>query len=302
MLFIQTEATVTTEANVLSKVNSIPSTPMTRSNATVQSHVISSENNFIEDFPDDDFLNDIDVDQIALEVNAISTETSRPNQDKPITTNQRSTILFDDIDDEAFLNIDSIGDQLNTMSPCENLQSEQQIFTRRDECILLPPIFSDVYRFKIRGLNLATIRQLIECSVTDRELRKYFMVKAYIRNIVGRARISNKQWTLNALITDRFSSNMVLEVSFAANVLDKLAGISGHEVHQMYAVRNQRPQIEEDLECILKKLSEALDDLNLFMKIEFESGANFPVIVELINSAPVLEHKLQEKTQCEKLI
>lgn len=299
VLFFSTEAKVTTESIIPHKVNIIPSIPMTRSNSAIQSNIISSASHThtLDDFPDDDFLNDIDIDQIASQ--AASTSVSRPNQNRPISTNQKSTMLFDDMDDEDFLNIDSVVEQVNT-SP----QSEQNVSIRSDNSDSLPepPIYADNYRFKIRGLNLVTIKQLIECSSTDREQRKHFIVRAYIDNVIGKARVSNKQWKLNVSLTDRFSSNMMIEMSFSADVLDKMAGVSGREIHQMHAMRNERPQIEEELEHILRSLSEKLDELNVFMKIEFNTGADYPVIVEIINSAPVLDRKLQEKIQHEKLI
>lgn len=279
---------------------------MTAANSAIQSNASSARNNrnMMDDFPDDDFLNEIDIDQIAS--NAVTSATSGGQHDNAIPANRQSTLLFDDMDDDDFLNIDSTIDLLNPVPKNEAVQSEASSRNEMANTSAVhgspePTIAADNYRFKIRGLNLVTIKQLNDCSQDDRLRRRHFITKAYIESIVQKARISKNQWKLNVSLTDQFSMNVSMAVAISPDVLNKLAGISGREVSQMFAKKHENPQLEIEIEQILEGLSTTLNELNTFMKIEFDENAQLPVIVELINSAPVLDRKLIEKVQHEQL-
>lgn len=302
--------TDTTQPN---RMNNIPSIPMT---AAIQSNFISSAGNLdMLDDQDDDLFNEIDfdIDQMAPRAAAAPTETITPRQnpDNTIPPEGRSTLLFDDMDDD-FLNIDSTIEHVNAAN--QNPQANQRDVSSASASAQLindaellnisasePVIDADNYRFKIRGLNLVTVKQLSECSAENRKRRKYFIVKATIEGIVDQARVSNKQWKLRVLLGDKLSQNETMEASFNPDVVDKLVGVSGRELHQLYTTRNQRPQVAEEIATILEGLTEKLDEMYMFMKIQFDDTSNIPVVVELINAAPVLDRKLQEKIECERL-
>lgn len=318
------ESAVAAESNASNQLNGIPSIPMTAANSAIRSNAISSRNQFniIDDFPDDDFLNDIDIDEIAS--NAVNgaappVHASSARHDDTIPPIRRNTLLFDDMDDNDFLNIDSNIDLIGVAPKTETVQSDARsevstrsesstrsevIDTAMNSAFLTSPassISADKYQFKIRGLNLATIKQLTECSPQDRYRRKHFIVKAFIENVAQKVRIAKKQWKLNVRLGDDLSANVTMEAAMSPDVLDKLAKISGREVSQMYAKKEENPQLEDELGQIIERLSTTLDDLDAFMKIEFDASAPFPVVVEVIDKAPVLERKLQEKIQHERL-
>lgn len=300
-------------------MNSIPSIPMTSANSAIQSNVISSAGNFdmLDDFPDDDLLTDLDIDQIAsraVAAPAESTSTARQNANNTIPPMRRSTLLFDDMDDNDFLNIDSTIEQSNAVATPQNRHAATDHFDTPSASAELitdaellnistePVIDAENYRFKIRGLNLVTVKQLVECAAEKRKRRKFFIVKAEIDEISQAARVSNHpphEWKLGALITDPLSQNAKLKVSFSPNVIEKLAGVSGHELQQLNSMRNERPHVSEEIAAILRQLSDKLELLYVFMKIHFDTDV--PVVVELIESAPVLERKLQEKIDYEQL-
>lgn len=322
-----TDATIaddTTNATVR-RFDTIPAIPMTASRM-IQSNVISSASHAITlDDEDDDFLNDIDVDQIAstalqnqIVPPPIETRPTAPSNPTS-NNNRRSTILFDDnddIDEYDLLNIDSTILQTNALrqntnvgatssqTPPRSAESSAshneniQLNTSVDE---LSPIYDEKYRFKIRGINLATVRQLIQCDRQHLERRKHFLVKATIANIFQKARVSRGKWVLGVTITDPTSENVTLETTFHPTVTDKLAGKSGREVSQLFKERNEKPQNQCEIAAILENLAIQLDTLHAFLKLEYSSSVEYPSIIEIINAAPVLDRKLQEKIQHEQL-
>lgn len=314
ILLSKIEAEVTSQTFALPRADDIPSIPMTAKNL-IQSNVISSASHFdaLDDFPDDDFLTDIDVDQITsnatnTQVTTDQASTARQNQNNDIPPNRRSTLLFDELDDEDFLNIDSTIEQMNISPRNANILSPQ--VPARSETIdqvarntsIEPSIWQEQYRFKIRGINLVTIKQLKECSRLNREQRKHFIVRAVIDDVIQQARISQHKWKLGVLLTDPLSKNLTLEATFSSKVLDKLAGRSGREVHELHAVRTERPQVEDEIANIMQNLTDQLEVLDIYMKLEFNSSIEHPVVIELINLAPVLDQKLQQKIDYEKLM
>lgn len=306
--------------------DTIPAIPMTASRV-IQSNVISSASHAIAlDDEDDDFLNDIDMDQIASTavqnpVAPASTETTRltalSNQANNCpSSNQRSTLLFDDIDEYDLLNIDSTIEQSSTVQQNVNVAAiahtppqlveipavhneNIQLNTSNDEPL---PFYDEKYRFKIRGINLATVRQLRECDSQHLERRKHFLVKATIENIIQKARVSRGKWVLSVEITDPTSKNIVLETTFHPEVTEKMAGKSGREVSQLYKERNEKPQNQLEIASILENLTMQLESLNAFLKLEYNNDVTHPMIVEIINAAPVLDRKLEEKIQYEHLM
>lgn len=331
-MFFYTDATIagdTANASDVRKFDTIPAIPMTASRM-VQSNVISSASHAIAlDDEDDDFLNNIDVDQIASTAvqNQIvsppagnrSAAPSNPTNNCP-TSNRRSTLLFDDMDDideYDLLNIDSHIEQSNpvrqnvnvaatSQTPPSSRSAENsathnqniQLNTSADELL---PIYDEKYRFKIRGINLATVRQLVECDRQHLERRKHFLVKATIENIVQKARVSRGRWVLRVTITDPISKNVTLETAFHPTVTEKLAGKSGREVNQLFQERTEKPQNQFEIAAILQNLTIQLEALNAYLKLEYTSSAENPSIIEIINAAPVLDRRLQEKVQHEKL-
>lgn len=333
------EATIAGDAtNPSQRFDTIPAIPMTASRV-IQSNVISSA--ITLDDEDDDFLNDIDVDQIASTAvqnqnalaappNALRSTTVAPSNhtNNCPTSNRRSTLLFDDnddIDEYDLLNIDSTIEQSNaarqstggsgvatastaamiSQSPPHSAESSAphndnaQSNTSIDDSL---PIYDEKYRFKIRGINLATVRQLVECDRQHLERRKHFLVKAIVENIVQKARVSHGKWVLGVEITDTTSGNVTLETTFHPMVTEKMAGKSGREVNQLYQERDEKPQNQSEIAGILESLTTQLEVLNAFLKLEYHSDAVHPIIVEIINPAPVLDRKLQEKIQHEQLM
>lgn len=311
------------------RFDTIPAIPMTASRV-IQSNVISSACNAITlDDEDDNFLNDIDVDQIASTAVQNQNASGPPNHTNNVpTSNRRSTLLFDDIDDiddYDLLNIDSTIEQSNaarqtsagssvaapaaaasvlSQTPPRSAESSTaqnenaRSNTSIDDSL---PIYDEKYRFKIRGINLVTVRQLVECDRQHLERRKHFLVKAFVENIVQKARVSRGKWVLGIEITDATSRNVTLETTVHPTVTEKLAGKSGREVSQLFQERNEKPQNQNEISDILESLTIKLEELDAFLKLEYNSDAVHPILIEIINAAPVLDRKLQEKIQHEQL-
>lgn len=300
------EAPVVPETTTVRKVNEIPSIPM-NANKVIQSNVITSAShlNAMDDFPDDDFLTEIDIDQIASKASnsQVRAEASTSRHQNKLPPNRRSTLLFDDIDDNEFLNINSSVGQINTVpqnvsNQAIEISNEQSALNTSDDNL----VFGEKYGFKIRGINLVTVKQLKECERSDLERRKHFLVKAEIDDIVHKARVSQGKWMLGVAIRDRFSGNVTLEATFHHNVTEKLAGKSGRELNLMCKSRTEQPQYQEEIRNTLQQLTDRLEEINTFMKLEYNSNAVHPIVVEIIDAAPVLNRKLQEKIEKEKLL
>lgn len=348
-LLLGTEKTVTNDTSAaIKRMNDIPSIPMTAA-SVLQSNVVSSVSHAVlDDFPDDDFLTDIDIDVIASSAanaprmpaaNELPNNSTAP---KP----RRSTLLFDDMDDDAFLQIDSTIEQISAtqdtnhtanaytaakMSSTTNVANVTNASNASNntggQIPIEPSISSENYRFKIRGVNIVTIKQIQQCPSPERVRRKHFILRAQIDGIVESARVTrNDQWKLIVLLTDEYSQNEKLEVSFRSDVVHRLCGTSGREVNELYAMRKERPQVQNEIEDILKGLTERLERMDMFMKIEFENNSD-PIVVEvnyyfllsylfhikkmndylsiftfqLIHPAPVLNRKLQDKIEYEKI-
>lgn len=281
----------------------------------IQSNVISSAGQALAlDDDDDDFLNEIDMDQITSVVAqnpiapvaaaAAAASSNQTNNCPPVR--RQSTLLFDDFDDFDLLNVDSIIEQQNTNAPTSQQSGGSsskhneniQLNTSTDEVL---PIYDEKYRFKIRGINLATVRQLHECDRQHLLRRKHFLVKATVDAIVQKARVSKGKWVLNVKITDPLSQDITVETAFHATVTEKIAGRSGREVSQLNKERTEKPQNQHEITAILENLTNQLEDLNAFLKLEYSCDADHPTVVEIINAAPVLDRKLQEKISFEQL-
>lgn len=291
------------------RARDIPSIPMT-ANRVIQSNVISSASHTIDDFPDDDFLNEIDLDQITSNTSAEAANL-RTDQIQSNLPHRRSTQLFDDLDDNDFLSIDSTIEQMavpqNQVSQPQQQHSEVRANNDGVENLPLntsvdPSICSDNYRFKIRGLNLVTLKQLTEAPPQDRIHRKFFIVRAQIDDIIQRVHVSkNNKWKLTVLLIDQCSKNVSLKATFNSDVVDKLSGITGFEMSQLVEQREERPQVTEEIAKILEELTSKLEAMDTYMKIAFVEGHEHPAVFEIIAPAMVLDRKFREKIEYEKL-
>lgn len=90
-----------------------------------------------------------------------------------------------------------------------------------------------------------------------------------------------------------------MTVRFDANLLEKLAGISGHDCHNLYSLRSAQPSVINEIEEILRKLTEKLQAIDSFIKIEFSVGSDLPVVVDIIEPATVLNRILSDKLEHE---
>lgn len=150
----------------------------------------AAQSNNFDDFQDDDLLCDVDVDQITSSAVTIplnrSTESNRQHNE--------SDILFDDdMDDNDFMLIES---QLEEHHLPQNQDSANVDAVRNEPSVSVvakpqqsESIADDKYRFKIRGINLATIKQLAACSSQDKIRRKHFLIKGEIYSIPSKCYI-----------------------------------------------------------------------------------------------------------------
>lgn len=266
---------------------------MTANRVIQQSHALNNTMD-VDIFDDDDFFCEIDVDQLTSKVTASTANLQSSivgNSKYDIQTPIGSIMLFDDgMDDDDFLKIADV-QPTQFDNPSQN-----------------PPlnvsICDDNYPFRIRGVNLVTLKQLNECLTDDRLRRKYFLVKAEIDAVQEKVRISREsnKFKLGVLLKDIPAKPDRLQVRFSSEVLEKLANVSPREIKEMFAKQESHPQVLTDIAEILDNLGTRLTELNAFLKIEFVISSKVPVVVEIIQSAKFLEQKLLEKLTTENLL
>lgn len=226
------------EGSVAESTRSIPNIPMTTSTNLNPSTAFNDPN-------DDDLLCNIDIDCIAATVTA-------PTESIVDTT------PFEDIDDNDFLQIDDpiaaqlpVNSEPNKVQPIQidYTESERRRETHHQQPIHEMSICDENYPFKIRGLNLVTIKQLQACSNERKQRRNYFIIKAEVDAIVETAHVSRNKWSLGVLLTDDQSENL-LQIRFSNEVLEKLAGVSAQEIHEMNTLRKSRPHVAGDIEKV----------------------------------------------------
>lgn len=166
------------------QLNSIPSVPM-QSNREIQSHAAptTARHTHIDDFQDDELLCDFDIDQIIT--STATTNTSAEASIEPNPSNRSLALLDDDMDDD-FLCIDTPTMELENRNQHVQLELQPMQVDIDESRQSDAPIWDEKYRFKIRGINLATIKQLNECSSENRLHRKHFLIKAEIDSVIGK--------------------------------------------------------------------------------------------------------------------
>lgn len=154
-------------------------------NQPQQAPVVARSANF-DDFNDDDLLCDVDVDQIASNAVTAPVNGSTENVRRRID----SDILFDDdLDDDDFLQIGSQLDVQHSEQP-SNVHVDHDDGSFGNGALVAEPqqnvaVTDDAYRFKIRGINLATVKQLNACPLQDKVRRKHLLIKGEIDSIYG---------------------------------------------------------------------------------------------------------------------
>lgn len=147
---------------------------------TVPPNIIPSAQraNEFDDSQDDDFLCDVDVDQIA----STAFTTSRDQSTEQAVQNRQpaieSEILFDDdFDENDFLQIDS---QLEEHHIHNSARAASTRTTSNEVSVLGRQQTSDHVR------NDITVKQLNECLLQDKLQRKQFVIRGEIDQIIGR--------------------------------------------------------------------------------------------------------------------
>lgn len=74
-----------------------------------------------------------------------------------------------------------------------------------------------------------------------------------------------------------------------------MAGITGRECHELHALRATQPSIKREIEEILENLANKLQLVDSFIKIEFSTDSDMPIVVDIIEPARVLNQILQQK-------
>lgn len=208
----------------------LPAKPMqsiqTVSQQQLKPVVKASSTPSLDEQDDDDIFCDIDIDHItAVAASQSNRTTSTANlgenskeceqQSRPNTSTESSS---------------TSSSRTNTATNNENVCDKR-------------------YPFKLRGINLATIDQMIFRTDAEKNEIHYLIVKAEIDSIIENANVSHMKWSLGVLLTDRLSK-MQFQVRFSDTVLEKLAGASARETQEMYAQRKTRPQLQHDIEKV----------------------------------------------------
>lgn len=107
------------------------------------------------------------------------------------------------------------------------------------------PFLDQSYKFKIRGINLVTIEQLEKSPLERKRAHGNFILKAELTSIIELVHVTKTAWSLGAMLTD--NKGKLLRVRFNSEVLEKLAGVSPNEVHEMRELSRTRPQVQEEL-------------------------------------------------------
>lgn len=189
---------------------------------------------------DDDIFCDIDIDQITAAV------PSQGNQ----ASSREVQEAFDVSDDrEVEMNLSHESPEARppaprsvATAPCSLVSDVPAIERSIDVC-------DRNYAFKLRGINLATIEQIMSCGEAAKCGARFLMLKAEIDAVVEVANVSHCKWSLGVLLADRTSASQ-LQVRFSDTVLEKLAQTSAREIQEMYSQRKLRPQIQYDIEKV----------------------------------------------------
>lgn len=213
-----------------------------------------SVNAIVDHFNDDDLFLDIDIDELAA--TAVIQPTERVDS-VAIQNQTDEAILLDDHDSSDLLlgeidmldNIDVNLGERNTSAVNMDMSirmDDVQIVNNSSVQSNIATIADEDYAFKIRSINLVTIKQLRDCSDDDKRKREFFIVKAEIDAIIKNVHVSRHGWSLGVLLSDGNSSDL-LQVKFSSTVLEKLSNVSPQEMYEMNERRRSHPQAGEDI-------------------------------------------------------
>lgn len=247
----------------------LPRIPMTQPMLRTQTTAVvgdSLNDDFYDELLlDDELLHALDNEQFSILTNQPQQQPQQVNQQHSLE-NRNAFDSFGDLDDSALLQIDEQIVELTRAGAVESSQasatmpvvvpstvvrSNAATVNRLTADSVGAPhqniaICNDDYQFKIRGINLAFIDQLNKCSMVDKMRRRLFMIKVVVDDITQYAQIKYKQWSLVAVLTDHVKDGK-LEARFSNDVLEKLTGHTGIEVHRMHKTKKDRPHIVEDI-------------------------------------------------------
>lgn len=214
----------------------LPAKPMQSTRSIPQQQLIQPAASIpsLDEDEDDAIFCDIDIDQIT----AIATSQTNQNSSRNISTEDE---MFSEINIEV----------QSTSKPTETSSRSTSFRSSSQEETSVSNVCDKNYPFKLRGINLATIDQMISATNSDKVKIQHLMIKAEIDSIVEPTRITRSQWSLGALLADNISSSQ-FQVRFSNSVLEKLSGTTGREMQEMNALRKNRPQLEHDIQKVMK--------------------------------------------------
>lgn len=218
----------------------------------------------IDHFNDDDLLCDIDIDQLAA--TAIVQPTVSETYVAASSRVVQQSLLQNEHDSSDLLlgEIDIFDNDIDVNRQAGNtVEPNMDISIRSDDMEIVdndraqpktPDITDENYPFKIRGINLVTIKQLQNISDEDKRKRQFFMIKAEIDAVIKTAHISRNEWSLGVLLNDDDSANL-LQVKFSSPVLEKLTNVSPQEMRGMHERSRVQPQVAQDIKEVIKTIS-----------------------------------------------
>ncbi|XP_037033650.1 recQ-mediated genome instability protein 1-like [Bradysia coprophila] len=231
--------------------------------ASVTNNIPKSNHNAFDD--DDDF--DVAEVEANIQLNLRNEERRHVSSNAITESSLRSTV-------EATQN------QLDFDSDIDEMFSRNSVIERA------------VDEFKIAGCPLVTILQLHSLDDSEKSERS-FVVKCEIFKTVESIRIVSNRYEIVVLITD--STGLQLEVKVNNDVIADWADVTAEELQRMRQTINQRPQQRQQMENILKKLSDTMTAFDGFMRIEYSHKNQMPEVTEVIESKAEYEEILRKK-------
>lgn len=108
-----------------------------------------------------------------------------------------------------------------------------------------------------------------------------------------------------AVICDQFGNAGASEqitVRFDTDVLNRLAGISGVDCYNLHKLRSTQPSVIHEIDDILRRLTEKLQAIDSFLKLEFTAESDLPIVVDIIEPATLLNRILNDKLEHESTL
>uniref|UniRef100_A0A182N2G7 RecQ-mediated genome instability protein 1 n=1 Tax=Anopheles dirus TaxID=7168 RepID=A0A182N2G7_9DIPT len=138
-------------------------------------------------------------------------------------------------------------------------------------------ILSPNYPFRIEGISLATIEQIMALPPADRATPgASFVVYCEVNSVTEQPRIRKNLWHLSIELTDH--SPVGLPVRLHDTVLARMTRHEAAELMQLH--KTDRARVMQLLDRVLHEFKELLQEIKCFWRVVYEPELDTPVVME----------------------